>query len=164
MEVKAMIEKQLKGKEKASHVFDLVLGVVFFVGFGCVAVFAPSELPLFARAGFVLGALFGAAVAAMEIGIIRKGTINLKTDSIAAAGAAWGFVIIITTLFMLNADKFPDPTRMLACMIVFEIAAGLLLLKAHIERSEVKTQEKLLEIEYQIAALTEKLDPPEADE
>jgi Ca2+/H+ antiporter len=74
-------------------------------------------------------------LAAMEIVIIKKGTINLKTDSIAAA-----------------------------VMIIFEIMAGLQLLKAYIEKSEVKTQEKLLEIEYQIAALTDKLGSNETTE
>jgi len=163
-EVEAMIEKRLMGREKAGHVFGLVLGVAFLIGFGSVAIFAPSEFPLFARGGFILGALFGAAFAAMEIVIIRKGTINLKTDSIAAAGMGWGFVVIITTIFMVNADKFPDPTHMLAVMIIFEIMAGLQLLKAYIEKSEVKTQEKLLEIEYQIAVLSEKLESNEATE
>ena len=159
-----MIEKQLSGREKAGHIFGLVLGVVFLVGFGRVAVFASTGLPLFARAGFILGSLFGGAFAAMEIVILRKGTINLKTDSIGAAGMAWGFVVITTTLFLMNLDKFPDPTRTLAVMIIFEIMAGLVLLKAYIERSEANTQEKLLEIEYQIAALTEKLESNETTE
>jgi hypothetical protein len=163
-EVKAMIEKQLVGREKAGHILGLALGLWFLIGFGSVAIFMSNGLPLFARASFVLGALFGAAFAAMEIVILRKGTINLKTDSIAAAGMSWGFVVIIMTIFLVNADKFPDPTRMLAAMIIFEIMAGLGLLKAYIERSEVNTQEKLLEIEYQIAALTEKLGSHEATE
>jgi hypothetical protein len=160
-EVKAMIEKQLVGREKAGHILGLVLGIGFLIGFGSVAISASSGLPLFARGSFILGALFGGAYAAMEVMILRKGTINLKTDSMAAAGMAWGFVVIITTIFMVNADKFPDPTRMLAAMIIFEIMAGLQLLKAYIEKSEVKTQEKLLEIEYQIAALTDKLESAE---
>ena len=162
-EVKAMIEKQLTGTEKAGHILDLVLGIGFLVGFGCVAIFA-GGLPFFARAGFILGCLFGGAIAAMEITILRKGTTNLKVDSIAAAGTAWGFVVIITTLFLLNLDKFPDPTRMLVVMIIFEIMAGLLLLKAYIERSEVRTQERLLEIKYQMAELTERLESKQVPE
>ncbi len=156
-EVKAMIEKQLTGREKAWHIFELVLGIAFILGFGSVAIFA-SGLPLFARGTFMLSALFGGAFAAMEVVILRKGTINLKTDSMAAAGMAWGFVVIVTTIFLVNVNKFPNPTLVLASVIIFEIMAGLQLLKAYIEKSEVKTQEKLLEIEYQIAALTEKLE------
>jgi len=163
-EVEAMIEKQLVGREKAGHILGLVLGLGFLIGFGNVAIFMSDGLPLFARASFILGSLFGGAFAAMEVVILRKGTINLKTDSMAAAGAVWGFVVIIMTIFLLNADKFPDPTRMLAAMIIFEIMAGLQLLKAIVERSEVKTQEKLLEIEYQIAALAEKLESNETGE
>ena len=157
-EVNTMIEKQLMGAEKAGHIFGLALGVSFFAGFGYVAIFLSAELPLFARAVFALGALFGAAFAIMESVILKKGTVNLKVDSVAAAGSAWGFVVITATIFLLNLDKFPDPTRILAVTIIFEVMAGLLLLKAFIERSEVRTQEKLLEVEYQIAVLSEKLE------
>jgi hypothetical protein len=62
----------------------------------------------------------------------------------------------------VNVNKLHNPTLVLATMIIFEIMAGLQLLKAYIERSEVNTQEKLLEIEYQIAALTEKLESMES--
>ena len=61
-------------------------------------------------------------------------------------------------LFSFLCEPWPG----LASMIIFEIMAGLQLIKAYIERSEVNTQEKLLEIEYQIAALTEKLESMES--
>jgi len=56
--------------------------------------------------------------------------------------------------------SLPEPitgVRMIVWMLVFEVAAGIFLLKAIIRRSEVNTREKLLEIEYRLAELAEKV-------
>ena len=46
---------------------------------------------------------------------------------------------------------------MLASVLVYEIAAAAILLRAFIERSELNTREKLLEIECRLAELTEQV-------
>ncbi len=157
-QVREMIEKELTGWQRAGHWFGLVLGLFFVVLSGGMAIFAPSELPVFARVGLIVGAVFGAAYAALAIHILRKGTINLKVDEATGAALGWGFIVIITTLFMVNADKFPDPTKMLAVMIIFEIGAGIGLVVARIQKGEVTQQERLLEIEYKLAELKESLE------
>ena len=48
---------------------------------------------------------------------------------------------------------------MIVWMLVFEVMAATMLLKAIVRRSELNTREKLLEIEYPLAELTEKSRP-----
>ena len=50
---------------------------------------------------------------------------------------------------------------MIVWMLAFEVAAGIFLLKAIIQRSKVNTCEKLLEIEYRLAELAEKAEAAE---
>ena len=58
-EVQAMIEKKLTGLRKLGTVVSLVMGLGFFVLFGTLAVIVPKEFPLWGRAIWAFGALFG---------------------------------------------------------------------------------------------------------
>ena len=60
-----------------------------------------------------------------------------------------------------DLGQLPDRTiaiKMLVSLLIFEVAAAVGLLKAIIERSEVKTREKLLKIEYHLAEISEKME------
>lgn len=160
-EVRTMVEKKLTGVMKWAHIGGLIMGLGFLVLFGIVAVIAPKEFPLWGRSIFILGAVFGAIIIGFETWLLKKGSINLKTDEVAMAGLGWGFVIIVATIAMVFSGKLPDPIigiRMIVYLLVFEIAAGFMLNKAFIKRSELETCEKLLEIEYRLAEISEKME------
>ena len=163
-QVQAMLEKQLTGWLKIGYILGLAVPVTLLVVFGIAAILAPQGFPWWGRAMFTLGAVFALIFLVMGIRTLKKGTINLKTDELAGAGLGWGFVVIMCTLCMVFADHFPDPAKALTIMVIFEVMAGLQLLKAFIQRSEVRTQERLLEIEYRIADLAERLDRPGREE
>ena len=153
-----MIEKKLTPALKLGHILGLCLGLFFLITFGTIAIIFPKELPPFARFGFGLGALFGLLTIIMNIMILKKGSFNVIKDEMAFAGLSWGFIIIMSTLFLVFGDQFPDPTRSLVSMILFLIPAATFLLRALILGSEARTQEKLLEIEYRIAELAESIE------
>lgn len=160
-EVQAMVEKKLTGTNKWFHVGGLIMGLGFLALFGTVAVIIPKEFPFWARALFILGAVFGLVFAAFEGWILKKGTVDLRKDEMASAGLGWAFIVIAATIVLVNSGKLADPVkgvRMLVSILVFEVMAAVGLLKAIIQRSELNNREKLLEIEYRLAELAEKLE------
>jgi len=88
---------------------------------------------------------------------MRKERIDKLDGELGSAGLAWGFIILMSTFFLVTADQFPDPSRLLISIVIFEIPAAVALLKAYQHRSETRTKKKLLEIEYQIAKLAESI-------
>lgn len=160
-EVQAMVEKKITGVTKLAHIGSLVMGLGFLIIFGTMAIMAPKEFPLWGRSMFAIGAIFGFVIIAFEACLLKKGTINLKKDEVAMAGLGWGFIIIITTIVLVFSGKMPDQViavKMLVSLIVFEIAAGFMLNKAFVQRSELNTREKLLEIEHCLAEISEKME------
>jgi len=160
-EVQAMVEKKLTGLRKLGTVVSLVMGLGFFVLFGTLAIIAPKEFPVWGRAIWAIGAVFGLTFAALAVLVLKKGTVNLKTDDMAMAGLSWGFIVIMATITLVFSGQLPDRTiaiKMLVSLLIFEVAAAVGLLKAIIERSEVKTREKILKIEYHLAEISGKME------
>ena len=160
-EVQAMVEKKITGVTKLAHICSLVMGLGFLALFGTVAIMAPKEFPLWGRSIFALGAIFGFIIIAFEAWLLKRGTIDLKKDEVAMAGLGWGFVVIVTTIVLVFSGKLPDPLigiRMVVYLLFFEIAAGFMLNKAFMQRSELNTREKLLEIEHRLAEISEKIE------
>jgi hypothetical protein len=158
-EVKAMFEKKLTGLTRTWAIVGLIMGLGFFILFGSLAVIVPREFPLWGRFVWALGAVFGLGFAGLETWVLKKGAVNLKTDNIAMAGLGWAFVVIVASIILVFSASFPDPmkgVRALVAVLIFLVLAAVGLLKAFIQRSELNTREKLLEIEYRIAELAEK--------
>ncbi len=169
-EIKEMFEQKLTGLQKWGQVLGLAMGLGFFFLFGTLAIIVPKEFPLWGRVIWIIGAVFGLVFAALSVCILKKGTVNLKTDELSSAWLGWGFIVIITSITLVYSGRLPEPitgVRMIVWMLVFEVSAGIFLLKAIIQRSEVNTREKLLEIEYRLAELAEKFktaEPAEAND
>ncbi|MHC4155421.1 MAG: hypothetical protein ACYST6_10940 [Planctomycetota bacterium] len=160
-EVRAMFEKKLTGLTRTWAIVGLIMGLGFFILFGSLAVIVPREFPLWGRFIWALGAVFGLGFAGLETWVLKKGAVNLKTDNMAMAGLGWAFVVIVASTILVFSARFPDPmkgVRALIAVLIFLVLAAVGLLKAFIQRSEVNTREKLLEIEYRIAELAEKVE------
>lgn len=160
-EVQAMVEKKLTGLRKLGTLVSLVMGLGFLVLGGTMAVIVPKEFPLWGRAIWALGSVFGLTLAGLAVLALKKGTVNLKTDDMSAAGLGWSFIIIVATITLAFSGQLSDRTiaiKMLVSLLIFEVAVAVGLLKAIIERSEVKTREKLLNIEYHLAEISEKME------
>ena len=161
-----MWEQQLTTPKRILFRVEAVVGLAMAAGFGAGAVLAPRGLPPLARVAFAAGGVLCAAFGVMLLRIGRRGTMNLRRDPLRMAGLTWSAVVIMVTLFMLLGGALPDRTigiQMVVNGIVFLIGAGLMLLRAVVEQSQLKTQEKLLEIEYRLAELAEQVRKPAAD-
>jgi len=157
-EIQAMLEEKVAGTKKWVYVVFMALGAFFAVVFGAAALLAPAEFPLLGRILFGVGAIFGLAWAVLLGMIVKKGKLNLRTDPGAMAGMAWATVVIAVTLFMLLGSRVPEPitgVQMVVNGLVFLVMGAVFMVFNRIHQAELKTREKLLEIEYQLAAIAE---------
>ncbi len=65
----------------------------------------------------------------------------------------------MAALFMVIAPNSIVGLRMIICGLVFLVVGAVFLIRHVIEQSELKTREKLLEIEYRLAELAETAKP-----
>jgi len=165
-EVFAMVEEKLTGTKKWQIIGFLVMSLGLGIFFGTLAVIVPKGFPLWGRFLFAVGALFGLAFVILYVRILKKGSIDVKKDKLDLAWTGWGLIVIIGTVTLVVSGRLSDPVvgiLMLAWVLFFEVAAAAMLLRAFIERSEVNTREKLLEIEYRLADLAEKIENKPSD-
>lgn len=161
-EKRAMFEKRLGGVQRGGYVFWTVFGLSLGILFGVTAFVSYGELPILGTLVFAAGSVFGLAFAAMSASIAITGRLLLRKHPPAMAGSAWAFTVIVMTFCLVTAPSLPDPAvgnRMLLSGLAFFVMAAVFLLASRTEQSELNVKEKLLEIEYRLAELTEKVDP-----
>ncbi len=159
-EIRAMAEQKLTKARMAAWVASGILGLGFLAVFGTVAVIAPAEFPLLGRLAFGVGAAFGLAWAAFCLSVIRRGSFDRRKLSVTVGGIGWGAAVIMTTLMLLLSAQHPDKivgTRIVVVCLVFLVMAAVFMILARVEMAELNTREKLLEIEYRLAELSEKI-------
>lgn len=156
-EIKNMLEKRLNRIQKVMIWFSALMAAAMAGGFGWLAV-TVTDLPTLARSTFAVGAAFALAWVGMMVRIRRKGTIHLIFDENAQGGWAYGVTLLVVISLLLLAGENPDATRsvfMVVSGLVFFLGGCLSLLLARIQQSEMRTREKMLEIEFRLAELTE---------
>jgi hypothetical protein len=158
-EIQAMLEKPLTGIRRWGWLASAGLGLFFLILFGTAAIIAPAEFPWWGRLGFAAGALFGIGWMVLGIRVFWRGSENLKLDSGAAVGMGWGLVVFLVTVDFVWAPHSIVGVRMLLSGLVFLVFAVVGLLQHAIKQSELKTRDKLLEIEYRLAELAEIVAP-----
>lgn len=166
-ELQALLEPKLTPGSKWATVGSLVMGLGFAGLFGTLAIVTARGLPWLAIAVFALGAIFGLAWAGLSAWILHRGTINRRTDPTAATGMVWGFLVVMMTLFLLLAGQLPDPVKGLQMVLnglVFLVMGAVFMIANRIEQAELRTKEKLLELEYRLAEMAEArtTEPPKA--
>lgn len=154
-EIQAMLEKRVTGLHRFGWLVAAISGLGFAVLFGTLAILAPVEFPWSGRLIFALGVPFGIGWMVLGIRVFRQGAINSKPDSGGAAGMAWGLPVLVVTVVLASAPDDIVGVRMIVSALAFLIMGALFLLRHVVEQSELKTREKLLQIEYRLAELVE---------
>jgi hypothetical protein len=162
-EVQAMLEKRITGIGRWVVLGSAVMSVVFAVLLGVWAIIPPAEeVPLPARIPVAVGALFSVGFAILLLRVFRRGSIDLKFDTSVYIGMVWVFAVLMVIMFMvmslLAPDRFAGLWMMIFGLVVLVVGA-VFLIRHVIEQSELKTREKLLEIEYRLAELAETAKP-----
>jgi hypothetical protein len=154
-EIQDMLEKKLTGVRLWAWLVSAIAGLAFAVLFSTLAVMMPTGFPWPGRLGFAGSALFGIGWAILGIRVFRNGSLDLKIDTGAAAGMSWVLPVFLVTLFMVWAPDSITGLRMIVSSLAFLIMGAVFLIRHVIEQSELNAREKLLEIEYRLAELTE---------
>ncbi len=79
----------------------------------------------------------------------------MKVDNSIVTGMAWGMPLFLVTIFMVGAPETVGGLRMIMSGMVFLVIGAVFLIQHTISLSALKGQEKMLEIEYRLAELTE---------
>lgn len=156
-EINAMFEKKVGRWGRAMWVFWTVFGLAQAVLFSAIAVSAYGDLPTWATVGFALGVLFALGFAALAGWIAWTGRLQLKKQPPAMVGLMWVFIVLYVTLTMVFAPDTIVGLRMIVTGLVFLVMAAVFLLAGRTEQTELRTKEKLLEIEYRLVDLAEQL-------
>ena len=158
-ELQAMFERKLSGMRRWVWLGSAIMGLGFAILFGTLAIVLPAEFPWWGRLGFAAGALFGVGFGLLGLKVFRRGSLDLKFDSWAYSGMAWGLPVMVVTVAMVCAPDDVVGLRMILSGLVFLVMGAVFLIRYVIEQSELKTRENLLEIEYRLAELTDRMKP-----
>ena len=161
-----MLEKRITGIGRWVVLGSAIMSVVFAVLLGVLAIIPPAEeVPLPARIPVAVGALFSVGFAILLLRVFRRGSIDLKFDTSVYIGMVWLLAVIMVVMFMVMSLLAPDRIAGLWMMIfglVVLVVGAVFLIRHVIEQSELKTREKLLEIEYRLIELAETAKPGKA--
>ena len=170
-EVKAMLEKKLNYLWRVGFVVLGLVGLLVAISFAEMASSRGGDdsLRLFARLVTVPGAVLGLAWSVLMGWVAVTGKLNLRTQParMAAIGVALGFFFVAYFMFRfvvpITVENPTDYRSILGVQLAligffFVVTVGICLLLRIAYRTEFKTREKLLEIEYRIAELAEKVE------
>jgi hypothetical protein len=157
-ELQVMFDKKLSGMRRWVWLGATMMGLAFAVLFGTLAVVL-AEFPWWSRLTFAAGAVFGIGWALLGLKIFRRGSIDLKFDTAAANGMTWGVVVLMVTVCMVFAPENTVGLRMILSALVFLVMGAVFLIRHVVEQAELKTREKLLEIECHLAELADRMKP-----
>lgn len=160
-EIEKMYIEEISGVKRfglwAKNLFMLLFGIVFI----CSAFLNwPISLPFGGRLLWGLSGVFVLILVALEFRIVLKKKMDLRKDTrtgslVGSAGMTiMGFALIAAGLFSrdLGQMAFLFPMAMLVMII------GMLIsINGQVKQGELNTREKLLEVEYRLAALDERL-------
>lgn len=105
------------------------------------------------------GLIFLAGWAILIISSLKKGNWNQKSNPKWAAMLTLGFLILLAVSSM-NLSEYTDPIkglRMLAFTIIFIGLFMPAIIQNWIHQAQLKTEERLLELQCQVAELSERL-------
>lgn len=153
-EIQSMFERKLKPFERWGWGAASVFSFGTAVALAATAMLTP-DLPPSARIGLGVGALFSVGFGVVACLIVRRGAMRMNAEGAAWAGLAWAMPVAMITLFLMFAPQNLGGLRVIVSGLVFLIGGAVFLLGHIIQQAEMRTREKLLEIEYQLAELRE---------
>ncbi|HSV16716.1 MAG TPA: hypothetical protein VLI90_20795 [Tepidisphaeraceae bacterium] len=163
LEVKAMFEHKLTKMHRLVYVFTGLLSIAIIVLFAVISFQLPQRFPPLARAAFGLGILFALGWAIQSYRIVRRGSVKMRKDPRTMAALVWVFIVLMVTINMVLAGRAGDRiwgVQIVVNSLVFLVGAAVFLIGTIVQQAQMQTQEKLLEIEYRLAELTEQIKRP----
>jgi len=160
-EIEKMYHREITGVRRlglwAKDTFLLLFGTVLI----CSALFnQPISLPPLGRWLWGVGGAFTLVIALLELRLVWNKKMDLRKDSnISTLVGTTGMTIVaFAILFAGLYSRDLQQMVILAPIALLVIIIGILIsVYNRVQQGELNTREKLLEIEYRLAALDEKL-------
>ncbi|MEA2734190.1 MAG: hypothetical protein QOE14_641 [Humisphaera sp.] len=156
-EMKAMLEQPLTKTRKITFTLSAILCTIMMVLLTIAAV-SSHRAPIGVRIGLGLGAVYAAGWLIMVIRIIRRGALNLRSDSQMMSAWPWVFTVTLVTLILFMTGQRADSVRsvwMLLFGLTFLLMASMFLIQHWITEARMKVEERLLEVQLRVAELAE---------
>jgi hypothetical protein len=157
-------ERRLSPVHRVAMSAVIVLVTVAAVVMGKLAIAGPADLPRVAQLALGTGAIGGLFCSAFIAGILRRGAVRRMKDPVSVNSVIWvmSSLSVAFALYLGGSmtDHGPSPLigiYLILFMLLFFGSASVLLVRSLLEQIELRTREKLLELEYQLAEITEQL-------
>jgi hypothetical protein len=148
----AMLETRLTAGKKLAFI---TLCAFNFVVIGLVITLLLTEpLPRRAMIPLILGVGFSLAWLVYFIAMIRRGAIRRRTDPPLAAGMGFFFAMAMCIVLLLSGV---ETSAVMLLSILLLIPAGLNVIRVQIDQAEMRTQERIIELQYRLAVLSERI-------
>lgn len=149
----ALLEEPITWKRKgglllaiAASLASIVISTVLAVRF--------RHGPAVVLEAMAIGAGFGIVGLIVAGRILLRGVYHRRRDTVTQANLIWVFTVLLQVTFMEADGLHPQSGMRLTIFgLVFLIGASVLLLRTVIEQSELRTREKLLELQCDVAEL-----------
>lgn len=125
---------------------------------GWLAVAAPRGLPELARIGLGIGAIGGVVLAVLSVGVVRRGMMRRKTDPTRITNILFIVLVFSATVMLALMGQVSDAAKAVTIGLYALMMLGmasLFLVLSRVEQIELRTREKLLEIELEVQKLAE---------
>jgi hypothetical protein len=134
--------------------------LVAAVYIGWLAAAPPRDLPMLARLGLGFGAICTLALAAFAAAAVKRGKMRRKIDANLIAGVIFVSLVVFSSLMLELMNQVPDAAKRVEmginALLFFGIGC-MVLVTSRVEQIELRTREKLLEIELQMQQLVEEI-------
>ncbi|MHC4624081.1 MAG: hypothetical protein ACYS4W_09300 [Planctomycetota bacterium] len=159
-EVNAMVEKKLTLFGKVIYGLAGLIALLVGVWYGIAGILGLMGAPLLSRIVFIVIAIISLAFVGLAGWTVKSNTIRQRVHPAAIASMIWAFVVVMLVGLMSKGMRVEPiwAIQVVVYGIVFLMVASLLMVLTCIRQSELKTREKLLEIEYRLAELAEKIE------
>ena len=152
-----MFETKLSGLRRWVWLFPAIGGGVLAIVFAGFALLLPASFPWPGRVAFAGGVVFCLGWMLLGIKVFRSGKLDHKFDTMAANGMSWGLPVLLVTMFMIGAPDNIVGLRMILSGVVFLLMGAVFMIGQFVQQASLTTREKLLEIEYRLVELNERL-------
>lgn len=160
-EIEKMFNQEITGVRRfgwwAKNLFLFLFGLALI---GSAFFNQPISLPAIGRWLWGLGGAFTLGIALLELRLVWKKKMDLRKDSkfLALVGSSGMIAIAFALLLAAFLTRDLQTIAYLAPMALLIIIIGILIgVEDRVQQGELNTREKLLEIEYRLAALDERL-------
>ncbi len=165
MEMQRILNRTLTPGRRIWCAFTAAVSLLAAANFGVMAFtqHITGDYALWGRAIYGAFAVLLLALAAVVGRMAMKGTANLRKDLPAIAGLRWGlsFLLSISALLAAWLDARYGSGKWSAFAaavgVAFIVFGAIHLIRSSVQQSELRTREKMLEIELRLADMADKL-------